>query len=162
MDADKELLRRAARALNGRDWHWWTSNSYRRLTFKEGQNTRDGGALSAFKNQFDGWPDVAMAPGVQEFIELASPKAVLAMAVRIEELEAALRVPEMDEDAQDWARTSGGVAWHLIDRHANNWAEVGDMMERWARAWVAANPVIAPAVGGALDAAQAGKGGGTQ
>lgn len=91
MNDDKELLRRAAKAAGGLDWQWWTSNSYRRLTFKNGQNTRDGGALSGTVHPHDKWPDVSMAPGVQEFIERASPKAVLALLDRIAELEAALR-----------------------------------------------------------------------
>jgi hypothetical protein len=88
---DKHLLELAAKAAGGLDWEWWTSNSHRRLTFKQGQHTRDGSALLAFRNQADGWPDVSMAPGVQEFIERASPKAVLGLLDRIAELEAALR-----------------------------------------------------------------------
>lgn len=42
-------------------------------------------------------------------------------------------------DGQDWAKTSGAVAWHLIDRHADNWAETGDQMEAWAKAWYPAH-----------------------
>lgn len=42
---------------------------------------------------------------------------------------------------QDWAKTDPAIAWHLIERHADNWTDAGLMMERWARAWVAANPV---------------------
>ncbi|ANN66435.1 hypothetical protein [Bordetella bronchialis] len=85
---DRTLLELAAKAAGGQDWEWWTSNSYRRLTFKRG---RDGGALHAFKNPADGWPDVSMAPGVQEFIERASPKTILGLLERIAELEVALR-----------------------------------------------------------------------
>lgn len=43
-------------------------------------------------------------------------------------------------EAQDWANTYPAVAWHLIHRHAENWAHTGVLMERWARAWVASNP----------------------
>lgn len=91
MDDSEELLRRAAQAAGGLDWQWWTSNSYRRLTFKNGQNTRDGGALSGTVHLHDKWPDVSMAPGVQDFIERASPKAVLGLLDRIAELEAVIR-----------------------------------------------------------------------
>lgn len=43
-------------------------------------------------------------------------------------------------ESQDWANTYPAIAWHLIDRHGENWAHTGVLMERWARAWVAANP----------------------
>ncbi|WP_157664402.1 hypothetical protein [Bordetella genomosp. 9] len=46
----------------------------------------------------------------------------------------------MPDDDQDWTTCSPGQAWHLIDRHATSWKEVDEMMEKWARAWVAANP----------------------
>lgn len=39
------------------------------------------------------------------------------------------------DDNQDWAGMDGATAWHLMDRHANNWAEIGKMMD----AWLAAN-----------------------
>jgi hypothetical protein len=45
---------------------------------------------------------------------------------------------------QDWAPTPPNIAHHLIERHAKDWKEVGDLMERWARAWVVANPFIKP------------------
>lgn len=52
------------------------------------------------------------------------------------------QLPEVDpEDAQDWANTYPAIAWHLIYRHGENWAHTGVLMERWARAWVAAHPV---------------------
>lgn len=51
------------------------------------------------------------------------------------------QLPEVDfDDAQDWAKTYPAIAWHLIYRHGENWAHTGVLMERWARAWVAANP----------------------
>ncbi|CAB3654532.1 hypothetical protein LMG26685_02929 [Achromobacter mucicolens] len=43
-------------------------------------------------------------------------------------------------ESQDWANTYPGIAWHLIWRHGENWAHTSVLMERWARAWVAANP----------------------
>lgn len=44
------------------------------------------------------------------------------------------------DDPQDWAKIDPATAFHLIDRHAENWAHTGVLMERWARAWVKANP----------------------
>ncbi|ANN78939.1 hypothetical protein [Bordetella flabilis] len=121
MDDSKELLRRAAKAAGGLDWQWWTSNSYRRLTFKNGQNTRDGGALSGTVHPHDKWPDVSMAPGVQEFIERASPKAVLSLLDRIAELEAALR--PFSAAAPDWTIDIKDNRW--IDSRHNIY--VGDL-----------------------------------
>lgn len=62
--------------------------------------------------------------------------ALVAMArIAFDQLEA------VDEgESQDWASTYPAVAWHLIYRHGENWAHMGVLMERWARAWVAAHP----------------------
>ena len=38
---------------------------------------------------------------------------------------------------QDWLSLDGATAWHLIERHADNWQEVGAMMDAWLRAHVA-------------------------
>lgn len=38
---------------------------------------------------------------------------------------------------QDWAGMHGATAWHLIDRHADAWCEVGAMMNAWLSANVA-------------------------
>lgn len=46
-------------------------------------------------------------------------------------------------DPQDWAKIDPAVAFHLIFRHAENWAHTGVLMERWARQWVKANPETA-------------------
>lgn len=43
-------------------------------------------------------------------------------------------------DDQSWSGMDGATAWHLIDRHAGNWAHFGQMMN----AWLAANRVSAP------------------
>jgi len=40
-----------------------------------------------------------------------------------------------DADAmQDWKGMDGAIAFHLIDRHANDWDDVGQMMNAWLRA----------------------------
>jgi hypothetical protein len=46
--------------------------------------------------------------------------------------------PEEADKAQDWRSMDGATAWHLIDRHAENWNEVGELMAAWLRAHVLA------------------------
>lgn len=41
---------------------------------------------------------------------------------------------EWAKDQQDWKNVDGAIAWHLIDRHADGWAEVGAMMDAWRNA----------------------------
>jgi hypothetical protein len=36
--------------------------------------------------------------------------------------------------ASDWKGIDGATAWHLIDRQAEDWAEVGAMMTDWLEA----------------------------
>jgi len=50
-------------------------------------------------------------------------------------------IPKTSWGDQNLSKTGGSVAWHLIDRHAENWREAGDMMEAWARAWYPANAI---------------------
>jgi len=42
--------------------------------------------------------------------------------------------PEFADNYQQWKGMSGAVAFHLIDRHANGWGDVSEMMEAWLRA----------------------------
>ena len=46
--------------------------------------------------------------------------------------------PEEADKAQNWLGMDGATAWHLIDRHADNWNEVGELMNSWLRANVLA------------------------
>lgn len=73
---DMADLQQLAFDLSERDWTWWDSCSFRRLTFDDGPDTADGSALYGTVHSSDGHPDVQMAPGVREFIEAASPKNV--------------------------------------------------------------------------------------
>jgi hypothetical protein len=41
---------------------------------------------------------------------------------------------EEADKAQSWKGMDGAIAWHLIDRHAEGWNEVGAMMNAWLRA----------------------------
>jgi len=45
--------------------------------------------------------------------------------------------PTVLKDSQDWANTDGVTAWHLIKRHADNWDDVGQMMDEFIAAKIA-------------------------
>lgn len=42
--------------------------------------------------------------------------------------------PTIEDNSQDWAQCDPAVAFHLIDRHAENWADAGKMMTEFAEA----------------------------
>lgn len=42
--------------------------------------------------------------------------------------------PTVAPNSQDWAELSGAVAFHLIERHADNWADAELMMDEFAAA----------------------------
>lgn len=51
----------------------------------------------------------------------------------------AFKSPELTDDrkeelTQDWKGMSGGVAFSLIERHADNWKEIDYMMNQWLEA----------------------------
>jgi hypothetical protein len=70
------------------------------------------------------------------------------IAERATKTEGGEAVEFVPDTSQDWAKLDGAVAWHLIERHADSWDEVGSMMESWlaARATAQAAPATpAPA-----------------
>jgi len=38
------------------------------------------------------------------------------------------------DEYQQWAEMEGSIAFHLIERHADDWEDVGKMMRAWLRA----------------------------
>lgn len=46
--------------------------------------------------------------------------------------------PEEADKEQQWLGMDGATAWHLIDRHAEDWGDIAAMMEAWKRAHVLA------------------------
>jgi hypothetical protein len=42
--------------------------------------------------------------------------------------------PEEARQSQNWKGISGAIAYHLIDRHADNWADISVMMDAWLEA----------------------------
>jgi hypothetical protein len=51
-----------------------------------------------------------------------------------EQLRAAAPGPTVEANSQDWEGMDGVIAWHLIDRHGDNWADIGLMMNEWLAA----------------------------
>jgi len=45
--------------------------------------------------------------------------------------------PNIEDASQDWAKLDGAVAWHLIERHAENWGDIGKMMDEYVAAKLA-------------------------
>ena len=61
--------------------------------------------------------------------------------VRADERAALVQKPTIENNSQNWQGMDGATAWHLIDRHADGWADVAKMMGEW----LAANTPPAPA-----------------
>ncbi|MDR5761913.1 hypothetical protein [Caballeronia sp. LZ035] len=65
----------------------------------------------------------------------AFTRALLSSALAAEGGEASdKQVAELPEVNQDWASVEPSVAFHLIERHAEDWAHAGRMMEAWRAA----------------------------
>lgn len=80
-----DILKSAAMAAGGVEWSWWTSNSVLRLTSNLDHGLRDGDVLSAVKSM-DGTPLLAIPKPYRDFIEAATPAAILALITENEHL----------------------------------------------------------------------------
>jgi hypothetical protein len=147
-------LEALARAANPGPWEWWTSNSILRLSAADGI---DGGVLQAYSRR--GVSDICCSTSDRAFIAAANPAAVLelislaraALAHQSakDQEESATNIESRPEDDQHWAQVSPAVAFHLIERHAEDWNDAGRMMLQWHNAisWAAQQePVAAPCV----------------
>ena len=47
-----------------------------------------------------------------------------AIAILRQALEQPEQEPTVPDNMQDWANLDGDIAWHLIERHADNWADI--------------------------------------
>ena len=47
------------------------------------------------------------------------------------ELHKAMHIPTIEKGTQEWLSTDPVIAWHLIDRYADNWADIGQMMQEY-------------------------------
>jgi hypothetical protein len=63
-----------------------------------------------------------------------NPAAILSLIAQVEALEAKFVIGERPADERQWAKVDPAVAFHLIERHADNWNDAGDMMVAWANA----------------------------
>ncbi|WP_249180444.1 hypothetical protein [Burkholderia vietnamiensis] len=83
----------------------------------------------------------ALAEGLRAAGPLACREAADAIDLLLAELEAAnmqLTVPDWAEgDDQAWDKVMPAVAWHLIERHGENWAHIGRMMQAYLDAHTA-------------------------
>src|SRR5579859_5490405 len=62
---------------------------------------------------------------------------------KLRELQKPTISQEEAERCQQWAQLDGATAYHLIERHAANWADVGLMMDAWLKARASAVSEIA-------------------
>lgn len=47
----------------------------------------------------------------------------------------------VEQNSQQWRGMSGAVAWQIIERHADNWTDIGLMMDEWLAANKQPEPV---------------------
>ena len=50
-------------------------------------------------------------------------------------------MPTVPDNMQDWKGMDGAIAFHLIERHADNWSDTGKMMGEWLAANQGSQPV---------------------
>lgn len=55
------------------------------------------------------------------------------LRAKVADLESAQEITVPD-DMQEWAGMDGATAFHLIERHADNWSDAGKMMHEWLSA----------------------------
>ena len=53
------------------------------------------------------------------------------LRAEVERLRTAMTVPAIESNSQNWRGMDGAIAFHLIERHADNWADAGKMMREW-------------------------------
>lgn len=56
----------------------------------------------------------------------------------VRSLESARSGEAEPDTSQDWEKLDGAVAYHLIERHGEDWADIGAKMEAWGKARFAA------------------------
>lgn len=62
------------------------------------------------------------------------PEGEPSLLETVQQLRALTPGPTVEANSQHWAGMDGAIAWHLIDRHADNWADIGQMMNEWLAA----------------------------
>ena len=73
--------------------------------------------------------------GVNVFNGVQVEDVKMAVSGTMSALESAFVMTDEEANkAQEWRGMDGAIAHHLIERHANNWHEIGVMMRAWLRA----------------------------
>ncbi|HDR8953398.1 ead/Ea22-like family protein [Burkholderia vietnamiensis] len=78
---DQDKMRALAKAAPGGGWETWASNSWRRVY--AGGNP----AITPCVHPNDNHPDLTFAPGVREWIEAATPDAIVALLDKMDAME---------------------------------------------------------------------------
>ena len=68
------------------------------------------------------------------FDTYAAAKLLRRLHAENEQLRSAMNIPTIEKGSQDWLSSDPAIAWHLIDRHADNWADIGLMMQEYVDA----------------------------
>lgn len=67
-----------------------------------------------------------------------SPAELLGPACKaIEAMDVEKTMPTIEDASQDWGKVDPAIAWHLIERHADSWADIGKMMTEYVQAQIA-------------------------
>jgi len=73
----------------------------------------------------------ALTTGAQ--VELAKARLVQALKYFMRDIPIGSEAT-VEDASQSWGELTGEQAFHLIDRHADGWGDIGKMMDEWRRA----------------------------
>jgi hypothetical protein len=75
----------------------------------------------------------SVCDGISRLCEMVEEAEAAALSAQ-EEPAPPTMTPEEARQSQNWRGISGAIAYHLIDRHADNWADISVMMDAWLEA----------------------------
>src|SRR4030042_5736762 len=88
----------------------------------------------------------------EEMFEAALEQSILTLGDRYKARLAAAPQPEHDrmtkeevQAMQCWKGMDGAIAFHIIERHADGWYQIGEMMDAWLEANRVSNEVLVSA-----------------
>jgi hypothetical protein len=96
MTIDLDALESLAKAAPSGQWEVWTSNSWRRVLAVDGRDTVR--VIEPTVQRHDNHPDLMFGPGVKDWLEGATPSAILELCAEVRRLRELLgsipRTPE--------------------------------------------------------------------
>ncbi|MGE8319555.1 MAG: hypothetical protein ACN6O3_12485 [Comamonas sp.] len=96
-------------------------------------NTINAAALNAL--QLADWIDSDFDPDEMSDVGYdAITKELRSLHAKVKALEDEYKMPSIEDASQDWAKCDPAIAFHLIERHSNSWADAGKMMAEFAAA----------------------------